>query len=243
MADPSNGLWLVPSRKRPEKLRRFFQALADTDTKTPGLVLIHHAEFQDPALVTAYDTLTIPWNWRLIKTQGDSQGDKLREVVDLYVNKDWVGLLGDDQVPDTMNWDLKLVERIKGWNLVSCYDDGWQINQRGGRIAGTMMWSGELLRTVGYIFPPGMHHVYLDDIWEELGGLTGCWSFAEHACPDVVIKHLHVTRGLSEEDETHRIAYNYFAQTDYPVWHSWRAEELPAVADRVRALIARYRNA
>ena len=205
-------------------------------TTTPGLIIIKAEEFNDPALAKGYAELELPDKWELVKTDGDSQGDKLREIAQRYMDKDWAGLLGDDQVVQTEHWDLKLIEWLKGWNLVSCYDDGWQINERGGRIAGTILYSGELLRTIGYIYPPGMHHVYLDDILEDLGQHSGCWSFKEHACPDVTIAHLHVDRGMGERDETYDMAYGKYASEDHPVWHAWRTVERERVINQIREL-------
>lgn len=237
---PSNGVYLLPSRRRPTNLSRFCEALNRAKTSTPGLILIQEDEFKDPALAEAYAALPLPESWSIRPTQGDSQGDKLREVQHLYHSGEWVGLIGDDQVVETEHWDLKLIEWLKGWNLVSCFDDDWQVHQRGGRIAGTMLWSGELFRAVGYIFPPSMHHVYLDDIWEELGRQSGCWSFQDHVRPDVLISHFHYTRGMSEKDETYTLAYDHYGQTDYGPWLDWRSNELPAAVTRVMELIARY---
>lgn len=250
MANPQSGFWLLPSRKRPHNLKRFFQALRDTKTSTHGLVLIKREEFDLPGLAAEYEQLEVPDKWKIVRTNGDSQGDKLRETKDIYFNCDWAGLIGDDQVPLTDNWDLKLIEWIKGWNLVTCHDDGWQINTRGpnhileadGRICGAWCVSGELLRTVGYIFPPNIHHIYLDDIWEELGKNTGCWNFVEHSRADVIVAHHHVDRGRATKDETHRRAYeggDSFAAIDYPHWWEWRRNELGPTIDRVRELMVK----
>jgi hypothetical protein len=235
-----NGMWLVPSRKRPHNLKRFFAALQETRTSTVGYVLVNESEFEDATWRAEYLRLAPPPNWSFVLTRGDSQGDKLREVEDLYRRADWIGLLGDDQVPLTSEWDRKLLARVLGWNLVSCYDDNWQINERGGRIAGTILWSGDLYRAIGYLFPPGMHHVYIDDYLEELGQLSGCWSFAEQAVADVVIAHLHYTRKMSDYDETYKRAYETYGDSDNSTWQQWRANELGAAVERVKTLINNY---
>lgn len=247
-ADPNNGYWLLPSRRRPHNLDRFCKALLATQTSTPGLILIKKEEFDNPDLARGYAALNLPDKWRIVQTEGDSQGDKLREVADEYMNCDWAGLIGDDQVVQTEQWDLKIIEWLKGWNLVTCYDDGWQIHKRGpngilgtdGRMCGTICLSGDLLRTVGYIFPPQIHHVYLDDIWEEIAVNTDCWNFASHARSDVVIAHLHQDRGMAPNDDTYNRAYSHFAQLDFEPWQEWRRSEGKEVIKRVSELRAKF---
>lgn len=244
MADPQNGFWLLPSRRRPGNLRQFCDALKNTNTSTAGLILIQRDEFEDMDLAVQYHALELPEKWQIVKTRGESQGDKLRDTVSMYHHCDWVGLIGDDQTPLTKNWDLKIIEWVRGWNLVTCHDDGWQIHEKGpngilttpGRICGAPCWSGDLYREVGYIFPPGMHHVYLDDIWEELGKHSGCWNFAQHSRPDVVIAHKHYQRDQVAKDQTYHQAYDYYGSIDFPLWYHWRQQELPNAVERARAL-------
>lgn len=239
MADPQNGLWLLPSRRRPKNLMRFCHALKKTGTSTPGVILLEISDYADR--YTEYDEVELPEGWRFIALEGDSQGDKIRQFFAKetweWESGDWFGLIGDDQVVITEQWDLKLIEGLKGWNLVSCDDGGWQSKERGGRIAGTMLWSGDLARAVGYLFPPNLHHVYLDDIWEELGRETGCWKFERDARLDVLIEHHHYTRGMSEKDDTYSRAYDHFASTDYPPWTQWRSNEKDHAAARIRELM------
>lgn len=222
------GVWLLPSRGRPHNLARFFDSVRAVQTRTEGLVLLNREDFDDRR--AEYDALSYPDGWSLILCEGDSQGDKIREVEALWRDLAWVGLLGDDEMLKTEAWDRTLVGHLDGKNFVSCNDD-WVIHTRGGRIAGCILWSGELLRTVGYIFPPGMHHILLDDIWEEIGKETGCW----HVDRDVMIQHLHFENGGAKHDDTYRAAYAY-GVTDHPIHNEWREHHLAGVVAKIRAL-------
>lgn len=227
MVDFAKGMWLLPSRRRPHNLKRFFESIVAAGTTSPGIVMIQTGDWLDNE--AAYRELVLPPRWIVHTTSGDSQGDKIREVTPLWQDLDWVGLLGDDETIVTPNWDQILVSHLDGMNLVSCNDD-WVINTRDGRIAGCIVWSGDLLRTVGYIFPPGMHHILLDDIWEEVGRATGCWQTIR----EVTIKHHHFENGGAPRDETYIKAYAY-GDTDNPIWHAWRGDKMPAVIDRIKA--------
>jgi hypothetical protein len=235
------GLWLLPSRRRPHNLSRFFSALRTTDTKSHGLVLVQEQDYA--ALKSQYDGLDMYPGWRFVLTQGDSQGDKLREQVSLYHDAEWVGLIGDDQEPVTPNWDAKLVASLNGYNLVTCTDDfvfeqGTKFGQP-NRMAGVLLFSGELYRTLGYIFPPPIHHVYLDDIYEELATKVDFWTINR----DVLILHHHARREPSRADDTDRVAYGgdgSFAALDHPHWLVWQREKCDIVAENIKKLKAKF---
>lgn len=230
-------MWLLPSRRRPASLARFFAAYRQTAGSTPGMVIVDRGDLEDNR--AQYDALgELPLGWFIQIVGGETQGDKIAEVWDEVKDCAWLGLIGDDCVPQTPGWDRALVERLDGANLVSC-NDGWQAPQRLGNC-----WaiSGDLVRAVGWIFPPGLQHLYVDDVWELIGREAQCWTCRM----DVLVEHRHVLKGAAPAngpygDETHRTVYgeNYPAEpagglwaSDAPVFTAW------AAADRHRAVAA-----
>src|SRR5215469_10987023 len=225
----NNGLWLLPSLDRPHNLARFFRACREIGVQTPGLVLIDeedHGRHRD-----AYRELWLPARWKLKITKGVTQGDKFRETWSRYRDADWIGYLGDDCVPDTVGWDQMLLARLLGWNFVSP-NDAWQAPNRIGNCA---VFSGDLIRKVGYFWPPGLQHLFIDDLWEGLGRETGCW----HQRMDVIVRHVHVLKGEAPEDETHRKAYSPQRwEEDGATYRTWQAESRSAAVDAIRQLQA-----
>src|SRR5579862_9246686 len=120
-------MWLLPSLNRPANLRRFFAAYRATGGSTPGAVIVDQADFT--ANEAAYRALDLPLGWHLWRTDGVTQGDKLRQIWDRVAGCAWVGLIGDDCVPETPEWDRRLTERLDGANFVSC-DDAWLAPKR-----------------------------------------------------------------------------------------------------------------
>lgn len=236
--DPAKGVWLLPSRRRPHNLHRIFASMVAAHISTPGLVLIQKSDFDD--LREQYESITLPPGWDIFCTEGESQGDKLRETESFYHAADWIGLIGDDQVIKTEHWDLKLLEQCAGWNVVSCADN-WISNAPTkhwgmGRFAGSPIFGGELFRTLGWIFLPGSHQIFLDDIYEELGFLTGCWTRRL----DVVVDHLHYANGLAQKDETYARGYDHYGVIDNGIWHEWRASgQVGRDAEKIRAMMKR----
>lgn len=233
----NGGLWLLPSRRRPHNLKRFFSALQNVGTRSQGLVLIQEEDYS--SLKAQYDALYLYPGWRFVITQGNSQGEKLREQASLYHDAEWVGLIGDDQEPVTPNWDTKLVAGLKGYNLITCMDD-WVFYTptkfgQANRMAGVLLFSGDLHRTIGYIFPPNMHHVYLDDVYEELATKVDFWDINR----EVTILHHHARRSPDRADDTDRIAYsgdNSYAALDHPHWLWWQRNECDTLAKKIEDL-------
>ena len=231
-ADPQNGLWLLPSRKRPAGVARFMKALAATNSTTPGVVITQRTQARD------YMHLEFHPRWQLLATGGDTQGEKYRELWDRYCDLDWVGLVSDALVPVTDQWDTKLIEALNGWNFASCNDD-WAIhgdeNHKYVRVAGALVYSGPLLRAIGYIYPPGMNCLCLDDVIEALDMMEP-FRVTLH---DVLIKHPHYQNDPNVEfDDTYRNGYERNAGTDEHLWRQWRDYKygMPAAAERIRAL-------
>lgn len=193
------------------------------------MVLIDGNDFLDNA--EAYRAIELPlgWVYRSSSTMGETQGEKIAEVWDDVKHCAWLGLIGDDNVPETPQWDRRMVAALDGANIVSC-DDGWQAPKR---IGNCWLMAGDLVRLVGYIFPPGMQHLYVDDVWETIGRNAGCWR----VLMDVKVAHKHVFKNEAEADETHRRVYGDGTMQD-GMWPGDRAAML-AWIDHEQSRIAK----
>jgi hypothetical protein len=222
-------MWLLPSLNRIANLRRFLDAYRATGGSTPGAIIADQADFA--ASQAAYESLDLPRGWFIWQTASVTPGDKLREIWDRLAPCTWLGLIGDDCVPETAEWDKSLIAGLDGTNFVSC-DDAWLAPNKVGNC-----WaiSGGLVRTVGYILPPGLQHLFVDDVWETLGRATGCWRVRM----DVRVRHVAVAKGDAPPGFTtanpgpDRHAGLWAA--DEAVVARWRAEALP---DLTRAVTA-----
>lgn len=191
-------MWLLPSLGRPASLERFFAAYRVTGGSTPGMVLIDAIDW---AAHPEYTAIKLPagWTFRVTDQANVTQGDKVREVWPEIRGAGWFGLIGDDCVPETPNWDRRLVSQLERNLIVSC-DDGWQAPRR---VANCWVVAGDLVRAVGYFFPPDLHHLFIDDVWETIGREGSCW----HCDMSVRVVHKSALRGDVPIDETHRVAY------------------------------------
>ena len=225
-----DGVWLLPTRGRIGNLRRFLNAAREMGTSTPGWILINDDEWSEwrheyePLLALA------PRGWSFVPVHADSYGAALRAVWNKVEHMRWVGLVSDDLVPCTSTWDVQLLAALQGWNFVSS-NDGWQAPQR---MHGAVAWSGDLLRAVGYLFPPGLRHIFHDDLWEGLGRETGCWQVRM----DIMCRHLHESlegvRGPTMDSQS------ALWQHDEAWFRDWEKAEKAETVERVRGLMTRY---
>lgn len=184
------GTWLLPSLDRADELKKFFEAYADAEWTTPVLVMV---DKEDPQK-DAYLALELPKKCELILTDAKTMGDKVRSVWERVVNMDWVGILNDDHRPRTKEGDLKILGHINGTNVV-CTNDGWVAPQR---ICGAICFSGKFLRTLGYMFLPGQHHLFSDDLWAHICNRAQCAQILM----DVLVEHEHAYKNEKKRDNT-----------------------------------------
>lgn len=187
--------WLLPSRRRPGNLKRFFQSVREFGVSTPGLILINQDELSEQK--ATYESLDVPPGWSIVGVEANSMHDALRCAWPLVKDQPWIGLLQDDLVLQCPNWDLGLINSLNGSNVVSAND-----GNDTGRMHGAIVWSGDLVRALGWLYPPGFNHLYGDDVWETLGRETGCWQIRS----DIITKHVNETYSANPDDTARHVA-------------------------------------
>lgn len=228
MIKAQEGLWLVPTRGRVDTLLpRFLQSFKAAGAVTKGVLLVAPDDYAEH--IEKYDALDLPAGWTIFMCNQTSTAAKceegLREFGD---NKSWIGFLADDATPDTHAFDQQLIASLTGWNFVSC-DDGQGLTNRLGTC---VVWSADLIKAVGYLFPPGVAHNYVDDMWCHIGQLTGCWGQR----PDILVRH---SKPIGAGDATTKLTKDSWAQ-DEKAFQRWIDHDRAPTADRVLALMESY---
>lgn len=228
MINPNDGLWLIPTCGRVNtNVRRLIRACADTFMSTKAVLVVDQADYA--ANQIEYDNLYLPDNFTIHVVKGGSCGQATREAMaDLFTpDMTFCGWLGDDVIPETPNWDTRLIARLTGWNFVSC-DDALRAPKTAGSA---MLWSGDLLRAIGYVYPPDLYHMYPDTVIEEIGKATGCWTIDM----STLVRHLNAER-TGAKDDTYRKTVSHWAEDDKAFLH-WKEYEKPKAIERVLALM------
>ncbi len=205
---------LVPSRDRPELLKKFLQSALDANTTTDGMIIIDEEDYAKHD----YKAIPRPLTYSIEVTKAKTMGDKIREVWPKIKDYKSVCILNDDHFIITKDWDKKVQEKITGYNFVST-NDNWRSPQK---ASGATVWSMELLNTIGWpIYPPGMTHLFIDDLWEYFGKLSGCWN-VDHS---VTIEHHHPLTGKSLVDKTFVETYGTNVPADFPKMALWQNDQ------------------
>ena len=171
-------MWLLPSRGRPHLVRRLFAE----GFQTPGLLIIDDDDYKN------YRGIELPNGWEKVSIPRTHLSAKLN-----YGCKrpaEWYGILNDDHLPMTPDWDLKLVEALKKQPMV------WPQDNYGDRIS-TPVFDVALVAELGWIAPPELKHFYIDDVHELIADCLGCYRLEE-----VVVSHEHVNAGRMKPDLT-----------------------------------------
>jgi hypothetical protein len=186
-------MFILPTYKRPEKLKNAIKAYIDTKATEPFYLLIQgNAEM--------YEGIEYPdtWTVEVLKSNiGLVAG--FNYVFNKFPNETYYGLTTDDQHPVTEHWDKKLLENMNPWNIVTCQDT---LNKNDWRMSGITAIGGDLIRYANFIFPPCNWHICGDDWWELVAKNCNNWikvdAFSTHITPE--------TTGIAP-DETYKTSY------------------------------------
>jgi len=189
-------MFIVPTFKRPERLKNLIQVYKDTNATAFIYVFIQgNAEM--------YDGIEYPPTWT-VEVLENNIG--LVAALNLGFKKfpleKWYGIICDDQVPQDNEWDKKLLNLLTQWNMVSTNDT---LNKDEWRMSGIPIYGGDLIRACGFIMPPCTWHICGDDWWELVGKTCHNWIKAD-------IKSTHMTpetTGIAP-DETYKTSYTNF---------------------------------
>lgn len=186
-------LVIVPTRGRPENVVRLEQAIKDTrTTRADFLYVVDHDDPKAEEYVRMGLNRLIVIHERL--RLGGTLNWAARKYADLY---DAIGFMGDDHLPRTPFWDLRVLDALDvetGQAPRVVYGNDLL---QGANLPTAVFMHSRIIQALGYMVPPGMIHLYLDNFWKELGqSLNGLVYL-----PDVVIEHMHPVAGKADWDD------------------------------------------
>jgi len=205
-------LLIVPTRKRPkacdELLAEFNKTSADAD-------ILFGIDDDDKSVYSPEVLERASINPRL------RMGGTLNLLATKHAEEyEFLAFMGDDHRPRTEGWDQILANAIGERPGVAYGNDLLQ----GANLPTAVLLSSEIVRRIGYMVPPSLIHMYMDNFWKEFGEQIGNLVYKD----DVVIEHLHYLAGKAVNDlqyqevnssavyEKDRIAYDDYKKTQMP---------------------------
>lgn len=135
-----------------------------------------------------------------------------------YCNQyEYLGFMGDDHRPRTDGWDELLIDSIKHLEFGIAYG---QDLAKGSKLPTAVIVNSEIVRRVGYMGPPTLVHLWMDNFWLELGKALKSIIYN----PNIIIEHMHHIRRKAPKDLTYQEA-NSFKARDRKNWSIYMRDQ------------------
>lgn len=200
-------MWIIPSRLRPHNLSSLIKACHDTDMSTPAMVMVDN----DDPFLTMYTELVLPIDWVLSIGERAGLSEIYNRAYQLAGPCKYYGIICDDVVPETKDWDLALIEAAASDGLAA---------PSGGHhetIVPHFVLGGDLVREMGWLSLPGLDRLYIDTVWNEIAKARGVFRDV----PEAVLSHRHFSNGLAMMDKTYK---KYNKELDHTIYDHWKKE-------------------
>jgi len=192
--------YVVPSRGRPENVKRLAKAFKDTEATADLWIVIddnewHRREYEKNAEEYEYDLLVVE-NF----TGGCARS--LNAAIEMLMDDsefdfyDYFGFMGDDHIPRTLFWDYILRLSIPHpKNGIAFGNDLFQ----GGNLPTSFVATRAIADHLGGLTPPKTKHLYFDNFIKKLGeDINGLYYK-----PDVIVEHVHPVARKAAMDENY----------------------------------------
>lgn len=218
---------VVPSRGRPTHARAMLAAFETTCTA--GTQLVFAVDDDDPLAARYPEELTA-----LLPSRSMNEALNLSAVA-LAGDAFAVGFMGDDHRPETVGWDQAYLDALRGLGTGIVYGDDLL---QGERLPTQCAMTADIIRALGYMTPPSLTHLYLDNFWLSLGTKAECLRYL----PDVVVEHVHpLARKAQWDDGYARVNSSAMYARDEAAFNAYCASGgFAADVAKVRALRAAH---
>lgn len=105
-----------------------------------------------------------------------------------------VGFMGDDHRPRTRGWDTAYLDALRAAGTGIVY--GNDLLQRHNLPTQCAM-TADIVRSLGWMAPPVLRHMYVDNFWLDLGRAADCITYL----PNTVVEHMHPVAGKAAVDD------------------------------------------
>ena len=215
---------LVPTRSRPDNA----QALLDEFNKNSQIsdlffIIDEDQENLYPHYVGAQNVI--------IEAPRKGMGPALNDAA-IFAAYDYpyVAFMGDDHRPRTEGWDSLLAGMIEQMGGGIAYGNDLL---QGAALPTAVMMDADIIQMLGYMHPPTLRHLYLDNFWLRLGTDIGKIAYM----PEVIIEHMHYANGKAQQDAQYMEVNDPSMYTrDHAAFVKYLETDYPADLEKVRAL-------
>jgi hypothetical protein len=227
-----NLVVIVPSRGRPKAVAELAEQCAKTCTADTVLLVVVDSddpagpEYHAPAGTQVFFTWAPPDSGHV----GAINYGAARALQDFQPFA--IAKLDDDHRPRTKGWDTELLAALREMRTGIAYGNDLL---QGQNLPTAPAITADIVRALGYMGPPALRHLFVDDFWRDLGAQAECLRYL----PTVVVEHMHPLAGKAPMDDGYRRA-NASEQyrSDGDAYAAYKADGLADDVAKVKALLA-----
>lgn len=185
-------LTICPSYGRPDELKKMMDSFYDTCMPINDLMVVLHPD--DPQL-PEYMKICAPTHYLL---NPGTVTECINKTFKDFPDYTYYHLTNDDVIYHTASWDYKLSFFIEEYGTGIAYGNDLFHKHE---LPTFPFISAKLAKAVGYLQEPSLNRYFGDLVWKELGNSANCLYYLK----DVIIEHLHILAGKSDNPIDDRI--------------------------------------
>jgi hypothetical protein len=235
-------LWLISTRHRPHAIAALIEACRAAGELPEAAVMIDGDCHE-------YDGVDWPAHWTVHRSEEHRELSASQNALwALHRGRSAYCVSPDHARPRSAGWFSRLCAAAGDWGIAYS-EDNWmhglwpedlhphKADRR--HLTGGIVLGGRLVETLGWIMPPGLVHLYTDNVLEELASALDLWRW----CPDVLVENDHPANPrmpAQPDGNTRRV----FRGESYPAkdraeFGRWLTQDYGRTVDRLRAEMVR----
>lgn len=221
-------LVLTPSRGRPDAIAAVIQSWRQSVVGAARLCVA--LDEDDPALLT-YPEIPPEYGFYDIAPR-NGFAPRQNELAVRYA-PDYFALasFGDDHLPRTIAWDARILSALhaRGPAALTYPNDLLQ----GPNLPTACAMTSDIITTLGWMTPPALQHLYVDNFWLELGKAIENITYL----PRVFVEHMHPVAGKTPWDQSYHDSNSPDSyKIDKEAFEHYLATSFPSDVAKVAAL-------
>jgi hypothetical protein len=188
-----------PTRSRAWALQRFIDNYKVTGATLPVLIIIdednlsHYGDILSKLPSSTFQLFPNPANRNL--------RDAVNNAFAANPNEEFYGIVADDIVPHTDEWDVKLAEACKPHYIAWPNDGIWGKQNNNPELPTHPFIGGDLCRALGYVMTPHTNRHCADFVWLDIANALGLGK----PMPEILMEHMHWQNGKAPIDTTYSL--------------------------------------
>lgn len=225
-------VWIVPSRSRPSNIERLIAGFHTTRVHTDLLVVVDNDDPElEEYLKVAGKASSFEWFTLAVWSRLRLAGTLNYFALAMASEYEQIGFMGDDHLPRTPIWDGLMSAKLRKMKTGMVYAN--DLFQRESLPTEVCMTS-DIIRSLGYMVPTTMTHLYLDNFWLDLGRAIGRIEYLEQ----IVIEHIHPHAGKAPSDAQYEdLNSNRQATADKHAYDTYKRKQFPTDVAKILEMI------